>query len=296
MGLIKRCPLALDASVRIALVCALATKVAWERPFAVVPAGEALGESSPWRGRVQRLLVQRLLDDSLLPEYAMLARTRAAGLVAVHLAVAREDLTVISVSADRGVRRAAVLDAAHELAAPAFTDPESIACSLFQLPLGTGHSWQIDEREAATYRAGERVERIAAVSLPAWRAQSDHDLKASDLFGCVPALETLRAVIGPCAGDLTEAKQAVVASFARYGFEAAAVSGFGVLMSGPSELGQTGIERVASLRFDHPFAAVAIAGRPARSRYQPHSAFSGLPPFGAWIAEPLEVEEDLPAT
>ena len=48
---------------------------------------------------------------------AMIAQTRAAGLVAVHQAEAKEDLTVISVSADPDIPRDRVLDATHEVAA-----------------------------------------------------------------------------------------------------------------------------------------------------------------------------------
>jgi hypothetical protein len=38
-------------------------------------------------------------------------------------------------------------------------------------------------------------------------------------------------------------------------------------------------ERAATLRFDHPYAAVAVAG-------------GGLPVFTAWVAEPIEVPAD----
>jgi hypothetical protein len=291
MGLIKRLPITIDALTRIVLVSALATKVSWERPFGIVPAADELGESSPWRGRVQRLL-----SDSRPAGRAMLAHTRAAGLVAVQLAVAKEDLTVISVSADPGVPREAVLDGAHELASGSLGTPESIACSLFELQLGVGHSWQISERQTATRVAGERLERIAAVSLPAWRVDSVHNLKASDLFGSGPALETLRALIGPNPDDKTEAVQAAVASFTRYGFEAAAVTGFAAIAMARMRPPQTGIERIAKLRFDHPFAAVAVAGRPALPGSGQRSAFTGLPLFSAWVAEPVEADDDLPVT
>jgi hypothetical protein len=48
------------------------------------------------------------------------------------------------------------------------------------------------------------------------------------------------------------------------------------------------------LRFDHPYAAIAIAGR---APFTPHaeSTFTGLPLFSAWIDDPTEVDED-PAT
>jgi hypothetical protein len=210
--------------------------------------------------------------------------------------VAEEDLTVISVSAAPDVPRTAVLEAAHEVAACARQDSPPPACSLFELPLGTGHSWQISEREAPTYTVGERVERIVGVSLPAWRIESQIDLQASSLFGTAAALEVMRELIGPHPDDRTEAAQAAVAAFTRYGFEAAAVTAFGIRASARRGPQETGIERTAVLRFDHPFAAVAIAGKPAPPQSarptKRGSAFTGLPLFSAWIQEPQEPEQE----
>src|SRR5262249_14437041 len=145
---------------RIVLASALATKVSWPRPFDVVCADEHLEHSSPWRG-----MVQRLLWDSRPDRPATISDTRAAGLVAVPQAEAVEDLTVISVSAEPDTPRDAVFEAAHEIAAYARNDAPVPAHSLFELPLGTGHSWQITEREARTFHPGQRVERIFGVSL-----------------------------------------------------------------------------------------------------------------------------------
>jgi hypothetical protein len=290
LGLIKSFPLSVDAFTRVVLASALATKVSWPVRFDVVAADEHLGEQSPWLGKVKRLLW-----DSLPARSAMIADTRAAGLVAVHHAVAKEDLTVISVSADPEVSRQAVLDAAHELVAFARQGSPAPASSLFELPLGTGHSWQITEHETATHIAGERVERFTGVSLPAWSASSRLDLKSSDLFGAAPALEVLRELIGPQPDDETEAVQAAVASFTRQGFEAAAITAFMVRTSALRVPPEAGIERTAILRFDHPYAAVAIAGRPTPPQPAgptgPRAAFTGLPLFSAWVQEPQEVDE-----
>jgi len=95
LGLIKTFPAAIDRGTRVVLASALATKVSWQTPFDVVPADGHLGPASPWRSQLRRLLW-----DSHPDSHSMIATTHAAGLVAVHLAVAREDLTVISVSAD----------------------------------------------------------------------------------------------------------------------------------------------------------------------------------------------------
>ena len=65
------------------LASALATRVSWQTAFDVVAAEEHLGDTSPWRGTVTRLLW-----DSHPARVAMIAQTRAAGLVAVHQAEA----------------------------------------------------------------------------------------------------------------------------------------------------------------------------------------------------------------
>jgi hypothetical protein len=288
-GLIRRFPMAIDGLTRIVLASALATRVSWERPFEVVAAGEHLAPASPWRGHVQRLLW-----DPRPFRRAMLATTQAAGVVAVHCAVAREDLTVVSVSAEPDVERAAVLEAGLEVAACARRRCAPPACSLFDLPVGTGHSWQISEREISTHVAGERVQRIAGVSVPAWEIESDLNLATSPAFATAPALEVLRQLIGPRPDDQTEAVQRAIASFTRYGFEAAAVTAFAVRASLQRPPGELGIERSAMLRFDHPYAAIAFAGR---APFTPHaeSTFTGLPLFSAWIDDPTEVDED-PAT
>jgi hypothetical protein len=294
LGLIKEFPIKIDASTRIVLASALATKVSWPVPFEVVPASEHLGEASPWHGKVDRMLWDGTAAS------AMLVDTRAAGLVAVHQAVATEELTVISVSASPDIGRASVLAAAHEVASFARHGAPVNACSLFELPLGDGHSWQIEEHEARTFRPGQRVERIVGTSLPAWATRSQIDLQSSELFGSAPAFTTLGRLIDATDDDLCEALQAAIASFTRYGFEAAAITVFVRATSLRRAPDQTGIERTATLRFDHPYAALAITGRPvlpdeSGQISQPPEPLAGLPLFTAWINQPHE-PQDAPPT
>ena len=285
MGLIRSFPITIGAFTRIVLASALATKVSWPVPFDVVPATEHLAPSSPWQRKVQRLLWDRHGG------WCMIVDTRAAGLVAVHQAVADGDLTVVSVSADPGIPRGAVFEAAHEVVRCACGGSPLQTCSLFELPLGTGHSWQIDEHQVRSDSGGDRVGRIVGASMPAWHVESELDLKASELFGVAPALGVLRELIGPLPGDDTDAVQTAVASFTRYGFKAAAITALGVRVSASAPP-----QRTAILRFDHPYAAVAIAGKPTssgpagRDRPPDASRFGGLPLFSAWIDEPREAE------
>jgi hypothetical protein len=289
LGLIRRFPMDIDELTRIVLASALATKVSWEVPFEVVPAAEHLGRSSPWRSDVSQLLWDGVADG-----HTMIARTEAAGLVAVHCAVAREDLTVVSVSAAPEVDRAAVCAGAAEVAATVCGDWGRGACSLYDLPLGTGHSWELSEQEVPSFVAHSRLERIAGAALPAWSAEAELDLTVP-AFGTAPALDTLRQLIGPRPDDQCEARQAAVASFTRYGFEAAAVTALGFRTSSLRLPAERSVQRRAVLRFDHPFAAVAVAGRPGTEAAEGFS-FAGLELFSAWVADPSEPEDHPPGS
>jgi hypothetical protein len=79
-------------------------------------------------------------------------------------------------------------------------------------------------------------------------------------------LETLRRLIGQQRDDTCDAKQTAIASFTRYGFD----------------------------------AAVAIAGRPMSSGGAPApgqaTGFRGLPLFSGWVADPQEPEDRPPAS
>jgi Serpin (serine protease inhibitor) len=295
LGLIRAFPLDIDETTRIVLASALATKVSWEKPFDVAPAAEGLGGASPWRGAVGRLLW-----DAEPSGHALIASTRSAGLVAVHCAVAREGLTVISVSGDPGVERSALLEAAHEVGDALSRGGGDVACSLWDLPLGPGHSWEITEREVDVYVPEPQPERIAGVALPAWSVRTELDLTRSPAFAADAALETLREMVGPRPDDRCDAVQTAVASFTRYGFEAAAVTALGVRTAALRRPSGRVTERSAVLRFDHPYAALAVAGRvgAADAGFTVASedpTLTGVPLFSAWVAAPVEPEDRPPA-
>jgi hypothetical protein len=157
--------------------------------------------------------------------------------------------------------------------------------SLFDLAVGDGHSWTITERERPAWRSGQRFEAVTDVSLPTWEIRSELALLDSPAFGAQAATDFLHQLIGDGPSD---ARQVALATFDRYGFKAAAVTAFGVAVSAIATPSETGVERTAKVRLDHPFAAIAVVGRPSDSS----TRFRGLPVFEAWVDTPTEVPEE----
>jgi hypothetical protein len=127
-----------------------------------------------------------------------------------------------------------------------------------------------------------------------WSIHSELDLQGSERFGVSPALDALLGLIGPHErGDAYEAVQSAVASYSAKGFEAAAISAFGLVGASMTMRKERGLCRTARLFFDHPYVAIALAGRPSDFTRQRagHTELFGLPLFSAWVAEPREPVE-----
>ncbi|MDQ2852305.1 MAG: hypothetical protein M3Y49_16550 [Actinomycetota bacterium] len=135
----------------------------------------------------------------------------------------------------------------------------------------------LTEQEAA--EQGEQVDAL----LPAWHATSKHDLLTEPPleFGALgPALQQLAGTTGPI-----EAAQSAVARYTRRGFEAAAITHYGIAASGRRPK-PAGLYRSATLRFAHPHAVVA-----ATQGHEPDSPWNGLPVFAAWITDPDDAQD-----
>jgi len=203
-----------------------------------------------------------------------IATTPQAGDVAVHSAHG-DGLLVLSVIADPAIAPARVHAAAHDLAG-------AHRRSLFDLPLGEGHAWTITETRVAGPTPEERYRAI----VPAWNASSSHSLLRGGL-GFDRAADALAALCNPEFGPIdTTAVQTAAASYTKHGFEAAALTA----LSAPTSAlhPPMTVRRTAQLRFNRPYAVVAIAQDPARQAPGP---WHGLPVFSAWVAEPSDAEE-----
>jgi hypothetical protein len=281
LGLIEKFPVDLSPEVLLVLATALATRISWAQPFDVVPA-TALGPHSPWASTLGRVL--RTPQEGWR-HTQFIAMTAEAGDVAVHTAWARDGLLVTSVAAQPGVPAADVLAAAYRLASAMAVGGPVTKRSLFTLPLGSAPLWEIAEQRVHTTAPDGREERCTAV-LPAWSADSMHDLSGDPGLGFGAAAATLAALTGLGTFQY-EARQAAVARYSRTGFEAAAVTALFVATGMP--MTRPGLMRTAELRFGQPFAVVAAATDqdPRAGQQAPGpSPWHGLPIFSAWITQP----------
>ncbi|MGN6793960.1 MAG: hypothetical protein ACTHJW_16355 [Streptosporangiaceae bacterium] len=276
-GLIERFPITITDEVYLLLATALATKVSWDRPFELAPAG-VLGAASPWSTQVEQVLVSPLVPPQHLRHRAFLASTTEAGQVGVHVGRAQDGLIVASVIGEADVPPADVLTAGHRIAIDVALNRPVAMRSLFDVPLGDGPFWSVRE-EMSPDGPGESCRAV----LPAWEARSDHDLADQRL-----GFATAAPALGP--NDPWKAKQAAMARYTRLGFEAAAVTAIAILTS----MRTPGTRRIGEVRFGHPYAVIAVAAvdpdaDPSSGGVWPER-WNGLPVFSAWVAQPSEAE------
>jgi hypothetical protein len=288
LGLIDQFPLELTPDVACLLASALATRVSWEVPFDVVDAA-ALGPGR-WGTRLRRAL-RPPRGDPRHRQY--LARTDRAGIVGVHLAGARGGLLVGSViAADRSVPAGDVLAAAEQVVSAEARQSGSVPrLSLSGLPLGDGPVWSIGEEQASSiaHDGGEEGEEQVICVLPAWSALTALDLRGDEALGFAAAARVLAGAL-ELGQWRYEARQVAMARYSAVGFEAAAVTGLAVFTSARAPGSRR--RRVATVRFAHPFAVVAVAfddRRPGHDR-RAGSVWHALPVFSAWVSEPSDAE------
>jgi hypothetical protein len=287
LGLIRSFPLEVNEDDVILLASALATKVSWEVPYDLVPGAE-LGASSGWATLLERVLASPFhhpRHDQFVTE------TKEIGTAVVHNVRARGGLWVMSVAAAPEVPAHDVLRVAYELACAEAVEPRSLRrVSLFDLPVGDGPMWRIQEEEVETAARDGREELCRAI-LPAWSADSKVDL-TPDGLGFPSAARALSEVLGHRNLPF-RAAQSAMAAYSRVGFEAAAVTGLAISMSRPQMV--QGLCRTADLRFGHPFGVVAVAvdeneNPRASVRTGQRGPWHGIPAFSAWVAEPSEAD------
>ncbi len=281
-GLITKFPLERTPLTAIILASALATKIQWSDPFDVA-SGQTLGGT--FGGQVRHALRSGRSHPQTLQD------TQAAGRVAVHEVHSERGLFVVSVIAEPERPQAHVLRAAYEVVAAQHEgQPRARPVSLFDVPLGEGHAWTLSERRRASEFGDKRVQEFHA-TMPSWRLDALLNLASAPGVGA--AFEAMRPFIRPDAPQpvVFEAAQAATARFSRFGFEAAAVTAFGVLAGAgvPKRKPGTIVTRVAEVRFNRPYAVVAFTR--SFEFNGAGSAWDAVPVFSAWVSKPEELLE-----
>jgi hypothetical protein len=287
LGMIREFPLQLSPDTVLVLATALATKVSWSEPFERVSATELAAGKSEWSRQVKHVL-------KTPPGYGhvqFVARTDRAGDICAHTVTARESMVVTSVIAERDVPPADVIATAYDLAVKVARERPVDTRSLYDLPLGDSPLWTITEERTLL---DEDRKEVCTALLPAWSREATHDLAHEDL-GFPAAAAWLAQLTRSELYDYT-AKQSVVARYNRKGFEAAALSAFGLVAG--MKLPKRRLLRRATLRFGHPFAVVAVTRARtdwetrASGRLQASPFWYGLPIYSAWVTVPSEVERE----
>ena len=288
LGLIQKFPLRLDPLIAVVLASALATKGEWSQPFDTAASSDLGGDFGQQVTEALR---------STPAHQVFIVRTEPAGLVGVHSAHTTDGLQVISVIGVDTATPAQLHSAASEVAQLLQGDNASAQrVSLFDLPLGDGAAWSIEEREYEGV-GPSKLESLTAV-LATWEIESKHDLAACP---GVPESFTvlsdwLRAEQRP--GEFG-AKQVVLARYTKLGFEAAAITAMfasGFNMPGTNHI----TERTATVRFNRPYAVLALAditspdpSAPWNEEVIAPQAWRGVPAFAAWVGH---VNEDSAST
>ena len=253
LGLIDKFPLALTPATVMVLASALAAKVRWRRPFETRPRNGNWGSVEPdqqWLSRISYDLdVAAVLDGTVTRVIV-----EGDGDVDVHL--------VLGDSEPADVLAAGLRELADE----------ADVCLVTELD-GGGPGLTVSRREWTD------TEDRLHVRLPSFEIKARHDLmRHVDLFG-------LRAVSDPLVSHLpllssaplfvSEGAQSVLARFFAEGFEAAAVTAFGIAVTGAPPRERFEITFV-DVDFDRPFGFIAVH-RPSR-----------LAIVAGWVSSPFQ--------
>jgi serine protease inhibitor len=263
-GLLTRLPIKIKASMQLILASALSVRTRWVAPFGDTRFRIAEG---PWAGRRDTAMLSRTINDLDLvavvdTPVGPLTRLRVVGTddVDVHLVLGeprRRAHEVLPAAIESLTGRWPVLTGSHLL--PGKPAPGVVVC---------------DE-------PSRTPQPILRTLTPRFTVTGGHDLLARPtLFGLSAASNTSKGHfpgISPAPLAISSAAQDAVARFSAVGFEAAAVTAFGMMLGAALPAGTA---RVVSLRMDRPLGFVAVH-RPTQ-----------LVLVAGWVAEPEEHPEE----
>jgi serine protease inhibitor len=263
-GLIRRMPLDVTPELAVVLASALSLRTTWARPF-----NEQVNRvyDGPWAGGKWRWLDRTDRDLDALRVYD----DPAAGTLSVITVQGDADVDVLLAVGAQQARQSDVL--AGLLAAAAQPDAGRSGTQLIR-------AGEPRQEVAPAVRIGTTTSRVPELklSLPSFNVEVEHDLLGRrESFGLStvstdPGRSGHFSAISPEPLMVGQAKQTVLARFFATGFEAAAVTAMGMMLTSMP----TQQERRLDIELNRPFGFVAVH-REAR-----------LPLVAGWIARPTE--------
>lgn len=244
-GLIDRFPLEITPATALVLATALAARVKWLEPFNASPRGAVDVWSSDDSGPPDKQWLRRTTYDLAIAAVLDGSVTRVVvegdGDLDVHLLLGDQEPAEVmatglrELSGEAQVRPAAELD-------------------------GGGPGLTVEQVPSPS--PGD----VLLLKLPSFQIHASHDLmRHKDVFGLRSIADPLTShlpLLSPVPLFVSEGAQDVLARFFAEGFEAAAVTGFGVAITGG--LSRENYEiTVVDVSFDRPFGFLAVH-RPSR--------------------------------
>jgi serine protease inhibitor len=254
-GLIDRMPVDLNAPIELLLATALSVRTKWRTEFE-----EQYGpfQSGPWKDRGKVLRASYREEVLRVGPDAAVLTVSGHDDIDVLLAIGREEAAPQEVMST-------LIDAAADAR---WGSPASVAAPAFGVTFF--------EYQSSTPQTAPETNAV----VPAFTLNTDLDLlEDAAVLGLELASDDEFAQFDRLAAQrlyISQAKQACTAVFSATGFEAAAVTAFGMAFAGAAPPQLIHKHRCAEVTFNRPFAYLA--------RHRP----SGLILIAGWVAEPGE--------
>jgi len=252
-GLIDKFPLQLTPDILVVLASALAARVKWRKPFDASPRQDRVSWDDPGEPDQQWLsrTTYKLADAAVLDSVVTRIVVEGDGDVDVHLLLGDQQPSDVLAAGLRELSGEAEVRLAAELGGPG-----------------------LDVRRISS--SGRRD--MLSLRLPSFEIRAKHDLmKHVDLFGLRSLTESDTShlpSLSPVPLSVSRGVQDVLARFFAEGFEAAAVTAFGMTLGSAPPQERYEVTRV-DVTFDRPFGFIAVH-RPSR-----------LAVVAGWVSSPF---------
>lgn len=271
LGLITRFPYQINPETLVIIATALASKIAWRQPYSLREAPKDM--FNQWG--------EETVLYSIKPETFLLQLED--GIYGVHYKdsdVSSNNLRVLSVIGPKEAAPEEVIQVANMVASD-FDYFYEQRISIEELPLDTVLPvFASVEESVQDVRNGDTSLKHRTY-LPAWSGECVWDINGLGLSDSLYAISSVELPV--------EAKQSIVASYNKNGFEAAAITYFAIAGTALPRFSEEKV-RTLEVKFNLPYAVVAYV--PSSPVNESHSSWQNIPVYNAWVKKASQVKDD----